>query len=101
MAAGGEDLDRRVLLYNVYEGVWTEGAYPLPYALLHGTVVQYGNTFLVVGGLNTDDDIYESRILQFDPEDASWIVREELLHVARDAAYATLVPDEVVTCSQE
>ena len=64
-------------------------------------MVPYGSTFLIVGGRNgagAGSEFYSNDILQFDPDEESWIVREERLARRRYSHYAAIVSGEDYEC---
>lgn len=76
---------------------WRHGP-PLPTPMQDAAIVQFGNTFLAVGG---DSQFYgELRtVLEFDPISEDWITREDKLVEGR-ARYpcATLMNKDVMGC---
>ena len=55
-------------------------------------------TFLVAGGYNRTAD-REDRIFEFDPDNESWIIREEKMQLSRSRFFAVLVGEDKVLCS--
>ena len=84
-----------VQVYNITTGEWRMAANPLPEATRAGETVAFGNTFLIVGGLGSNE---RSEIVQFNPEDESWTVREEAMSLPRVGHYAAMVDAERFGC---
>ena len=81
----------RSTLYNPLTRLWRTAEASLPFGRYHSSVVQYGNTFLVVGGnIYPDSAANTDEILQFNPDEETWTVREERLSPARGSAMAVL-----------
>ena len=58
--------------------------------------MQFGNSFLQVGGWNNGSNF--DRIFKFDEIDYKWIELEKKLDKPRGVFNAFLVPDEAVNC---
>ena len=63
VVAGGYPATPLVQIYDLNEGTWNTVDSVLPYPLYFATAVPFGNTFLVVGGENAQNE-FEDRILQ-------------------------------------
>ena len=77
---------------------WRQGPY-LPYMRFKMASVQHGDTFLAIGGRDTDGfhmDYYT--ILKYDPINDSWIELSQRLKSGGSRFAATLVADESVNC---
>ena len=74
---------------------WTYGP-DMSIAIKAGAVVQFGNSFIVVGGQGSSE---VDSIHQFDAEQEKWILRNEKLNIARYETTAFLVPDSYCTPS--
>ena len=73
----------------------------LPIDLYGQASVDYGDTFLMVGGrcsTQCTPDGERDEILEFDPDKEEWIVRSEKMAVQRRFQAALLVGDNVVEC---
>ncbi len=70
----------------------------LPYALNYASTVQHGDTFLLVGGYDDDNDEYSRNILQYVPEDEDWVQFGHALLFARAETAAISVPGYVGNC---
>ena len=71
----------------------------LPNYLRSGAVVPYGDTFLIVGGLNGPAYYNDSdEIWQFNPDDETWTVREERMSIPRAGHFAGLVDATRYNC---
>jgi N-acetylneuraminic acid mutarotase len=66
--------------------------------LVLGSSVQYGDTFLIVGGFAVAGEWLDT-IYVYDAEAESWELTDETLAVPRFYFAALLVPDDYVTCS--
>ena len=58
--------------------------------------VPYGDSFLLVGGL--DSDGYTNKILEYAPDSESWITREETIPRNQTSMAVALVEDRIVDC---
>ena len=97
MIVAGGDLEP--FTTNIYEfetGNFRSGPF-FPRGVTDASSVQFGDTFLVVGGKDANDEILDS-IFEYDPENEEWIEREEKLTVARRDLAAVLVDDTVAFC---
>lgn len=67
----------------------------LPQEMRDGASVQFGRTFLMIGGADNNalDLIYE-----FDPRNDGWILRDEKIDPERRRHGVTMVGDDVVLC---
>ena len=72
---------------------WTDGP-NLPFPISSARTIQTQDSFLLVGGINKDTLEYLDTIIEFDPVNVSWIVRNETLATARDAFYMVEVDRE-------
>ena len=52
----------------------------------------------MAGGYNRTAD-REDRIFEFDPDNESWIIRDEKMQLARSRFFAVLVGEDKVLCS--
>ena len=102
VVAGGEDccdIDTATWIYDLDSGddFWRPG--PI-LGLRYGSSVQFGDTFLAVGGEqnyephNNTDTIWE---FNTDPADEKWILRPERLKSEKWYIAAFLVPNEYAT----
>ena len=86
VVAGGFENGVRnwVQIYNVNTGFWSEGP-GLPSkperGLIRAGVVQFRDSFLVVGGYDTYDRT--DQVLEFDPLRMEWIVLDQTLRIPR------------------
>ena len=101
MVAGGDipGFEASVQIYDIASGTWRLSDQFLPHYLRESEVVQYGDTFLIVGG--HDGDMYSDtsdEILQFNPDDETWLVREERLSSPRAGAYVAFVDSDMYGC---
>ncbi len=56
------------------------------------------DTFLIVGGYNSEDYEMSRSIYEYDPEEDDWVLYGRALLVARDEAVVIPVPDYVGVC---
>ena len=111
VAAGGYfgDILDTVDIYTINTDLWRKGnnnqsnsqkvtslrkllslkfsANPLPKPIDRAASVAYGDTFLIIGGYNYDDE-YLADIYQYNAKDDSWIKREAELKIPRQAHVA-------------
>ena len=83
-------------VYSISLSAWDVGP-SLPTALRGAESVQFGDSFLVLGGFNGtgyQDDIYE-----FDPEGMRWRQRQEKLSSTGFGLVAMIAPDYFTNCS--
>ena len=65
-----------------------------------GSSIQYGNTFVIVGGDERNGtDQYKSSVIKFDTDTRSWMDLPQVLATGRSEFAAFLVPDWFVRCS--
>ena len=94
--AGGRTtgFESAVQIYDIAAGTWRMSENPLPHPLMFGSTVPFGDTFLIVGG---SVDVYETglppsdEVLQFNPNEETWTVREERLGCGRYGHFAAFV----------
>ena len=76
----------------------------LPTDLQGSASVISGDSFLLVGGkcaVKCDPDIYSPDILEWVPEDETFVKRKEQLETGRMYHGAVMVGDAIVNCGQE
>ena len=88
--AGGDSSDQYTSsdIFDFDTMTWTAGP-TLPNDVCYAANVQYGNTFLKVGGYCSNT------ILEFDPICMDWIVRDEEYHYDNDNPAAVMVDDSI------
>ena len=86
--AGGFDtpLSSLVQILDVSTETWTFGP-DLPTSIYSARTVQTPKSFLIVGGRSRVTNDYSDAILEFDPVNYGWIVRNETLALARRGFY--------------
>ena len=89
--AGGNSAGNQVQMLDVTTMTWQRGP-NLPTNIEHATAVPFGRSFLVTGGWLT------SSILQFDPDQLDWIIRNETLPETRGFHYAALFENGELSC---
>ena len=73
---------------------------PVPEALYGGASVQYGDTFLIVGGYGSGGLGYTTKIIMYDPRIEDWIIHsQELVVRAKYDTTSFLIPDGFVSCT--
>ena len=70
----------------------------MPADIRLGASVQYGNTFLAVGGYDDDNEQYLDTVYMFDVEEESWILMPQRMEEGRWELPAFLVPDDFASC---
>ena len=98
VVAGGDFGSVLVYIYDLTEETWREALNPLPFDLWLSSVVPFGDTFLAVGGLRADGQ-RDDRILEYQPDDESWIVREERLSEPKSEMSVLFISEDKVSCS--
>lgn len=94
---GGDDTKTHIL--NLKSLSWRSGP-DLDVPVKYASVVQYGNTFLIVGGFRQKSSGERFRdIRQFDPEANKWIIRSEKLKTPKMDMAAVWVPDDYFHCT--
>ena len=86
-----------VQIFDVEAQAWRMGENVLPGGVLeYSAAVQWGRTFLLTGGQASVDTstVKSDLILEFSPDDETWIVREERLAKPRSSHIAVLVNEE-------
>ena len=97
IVAGGFDLDTfstiaTTRMYDVDKGFWMAGP-DLPRPLrLSATVPTTEGSFLLFGGV--DNEYYYDTIIEFDPVNVGWVVREETMTWNKDRVFAVEVDRE-------
>ena len=87
-----------VEIYDVSTGKWRSGTNPYPRTILGATGVQYGDTFIVVGGavgaLEETEHVY-----RFEPDTEGWTLMPERLPGPMKHVGAFVVsPEEFPEC---
>ena len=82
----------KFLKYYLISGTWSLGP-PLPSPVGGGTVVTFEDSFMIVGGSGGSGN-YET-VLQFDPVNMDWIVRDQTLQLGRSFSFAIDVEKEL------
>ena len=99
-AGGDPDYYENTYIYDLDSGIdiWRPGP---KFEFYDGASVQFGDTFLLVGGRqNVFPFSASDQIWQFnpDPSDESWVLRPETLKSAKYHTAAFLVPNDYATC---
>ena len=81
---------KSVFILDISTNKWTEGP-ELPYNVTRATVVPTEDSFLLVGGYNVDPF---DTILEFDPINMAWFLREETLAIGRHGFWVIDVDEE-------
>ena len=76
---------------------WQEG-FDLPSNLGYAGHVDFGDTNLIIGGYDFDEDFHNS-ILIWNPNNLTWSALEERMSVPSDRMCAVLVDESKVDCS--
>ena len=88
-----------VEIFDLQNQTWREGANPFPIATNGPTVVQYGRTFLAIGG-RVDGPMDIDTIYKFDPATEDWVLMPERMGKPKHGVAAFLVePEEFPSCS--
>jgi N-acetylneuraminic acid mutarotase len=109
VAVGGQDHDSMGQDYTNSSGIfsftdlaWTTGPeLPVPYGVKDSPVVQFQDSFLIVGGDYSDGLQYSDgsdKIFKFDTANDGWIELDEKLAMGRRSFAAFLVPDDYIEC---
>ena len=98
VVAGGNDevqstVLSSVMMFDTTTNRWADGP-ALPFPLTYGTVVPTERSFLILGGRNYNTGDYFDTILEFDPLNMEWIVRDETLSAEGNSVYAITVDRE-------
>ncbi len=95
--SAGQDV---VEILDVGTMTWRFGKHRLPHGLFASTAVPYGNSFLLVGGLERHGGPAVDAVYKFDPETENWILMPQRLNRPKHAVGAVLVrPDEFPACN--
>ncbi len=101
VVAGGEFNDTSDIL-DLKTMMWRDGP-KLPFDLQNGASVEFGSTFLLVGGYSILGGNVMESIIEYNPGPSigneSWTVRNETLKMARQDFAAFMVPNNYVACS--
>ena len=97
----GGDNQANTEVFDFTTETWTEGPrLPAAYAELRGAEsVQYGNTFLIVGGTKASSNVGTNTILTFDPVGYDWVQLPYEMQYERRFFTAFFVPDDFISCS--
>ena len=95
----GNAVDDRTQVYDFAAGKWRLAG-ELPFPLRMGATVTLGETFFIVGGRKGLTNTSSSdRLIQFDPDSETWVVRAERLKVERQSyAFAAFVNERDYEC---
>ena len=98
VVAGGNDevqstVLSSVMMFDTATNRWADGP-ALPFPLTYATVVPTERSFLILGGSNYNSGDYFDTILEFDPLNMEWIVRDETLSAEGNSVYAITVDRE-------
>ncbi len=99
MVAGGQNSGQYLShteIYNTATRQWRQGP-TLPRPFVFMSSVQYEGTFLLVGGLDSSQEL--DTIYQYNQELETWILREEKLSRPKDFVGAVLAGPPVAECS--
>lgn len=88
VVAGGEHATTQILDLDTL--VWRDGE---DLSVDYPSHVQFGNTFLVVGGTDSD------AIYEFEPDSETWITRTERLSSEKKGFTTMMVSENVVECT--
>ena len=94
IVAGGFDINTRAtiattVMYDLDKEYWMTGP-DLPRPLRYTTTVPTAEgSFLLIGG--TDNEAFFDTIIEFDPMNVGWIVREEKMTWTRNRVFAVEV----------
>lgn len=91
VAAGGLD-EQTTEIFNIDANEWQAGP-DLPYLIKRGASVQFENTFLIVGGKDTNSDELDT-IWKFDMDTENWALLDVKMQAARSLTAAFLVPED-------
>lgn len=100
VVAGGEDYStefRLVEIFSVEERQWRLAS-PMPLPVEFASTVQYGDSFLLVGGYDNANDEFLSAIWEYLPEDDDWVLYGRSLGVPRSDTAVIPLPDYVGHC---
>ena len=94
VVAGGRGSNGTTEIFSPKHGTWRSGPL-MPVVLEHGASVQYGNTFLAVGGMDNNGTATKS-VYMFDPE--GWIEMPQKMENGRAFFAAFLVDEDYLPC---
>ena len=101
VVAGGVSLTS-TKIFNFEGNLWRNGPeLPVAKDLENPAAVQYGNTFIVLGGRDYglgDPDSIRDTLFMFDPKNDDWIQLPQKLLSGRRYCAAFLVPDDFIQC---
>ena len=96
VAAGGFDNDR-VQIYDPDMNDWEFGPL-MPIDIRYGAVIQFNNTFMIVGGDCVSQSRTLTEIYEYEPDTETWLLRPEELSIPRAHTAAFLVPNSYANC---
>ena len=97
IAAGGFD-NTRVQIFDPELNTWRYGP-EMPLDIRYGAVIQFNNTFMIVGGDCVSQSRAMTEIYQYEPDTETWLLRPESLSVRREHTAAFLVPNSYAKCT--
>ena len=110
IVAGGDTQNgtKSTEIYNFETNEWRAGQ-DLPHQMEFPASVQFGDSFLLVGGTNyvrheedgNFDMIYLDTIYQWDSDTESFALRPEKMSVGVTAVGAVMVTEDVVSCDSD
>lgn len=91
-------MDNGTWIFDLDSGsdVWRRGSNDL--YLEYARTVQFGDTFLVIGGENTETLTFSNQIWEFDPLSEGFVLRPETLKSAKEDVATFLIPDDYALC---
>lgn len=99
VVAGGKsetEVFKSTEIFSLSDMAWRSGP-DLPLAIESATAVQFGDSFLAIGGVDANGTHLKT-FYTFDVEQEDWMEKEERLRRARSHLVAIFVPDEAVEC---
>ena len=96
--AGGHRRGSDAEIFSPASNAW-RNIEPMPHAAYDGASVQYGDSFLAIGGSDGDTNSQDlDSVHRFDVETDSWVELPHRMEEARAFFPAFLVPEDFVEC---
>ena len=96
VVTGGER-SKLTYIYSFHNDEWRDGPeLPVFFELEDAISVPYGDSFLLVGGL--DSSVFRTSIIKYDIDTQNWETLPQTLTLGRFSHAAFLIPDDTVEC---